>query len=159
MLRPTVLLADLSNSRRLPPLSWLLLGGIILLGGAVTLPQKLQAGPVSGLGAATILGCGGAWLLWLCRPYLPREHLKFLLPLLMFNFYAVSSLLWYPASTKALQLLCVSLGFFGFVLLAARETELSPRFADRLHKLLDYATLFSTVAYAVSVGLFGMGAE
>lgn len=152
-------LRDHITTRRFPPMAWLLLGGIVLLGGMVTLPQKLAVGPISGLGAATMLGCGGAWLLWLARPYFPREQLKLLLPLLLFNFYAVGSLLWQSSSMKALQLLCVLLGFFGFVLLAARETEHNPRLAERLHKLLDFATLFSTAAYALSVPLFGLGAE
>src|SRR4051812_20196340 len=58
----------------------LLLVGLILLAGMVSLPQEISAGSVTGLGIASALGCGAAWLLWFARPKLSDKHIALLLP-------------------------------------------------------------------------------
>lgn len=136
---------------------WLLVG-IVLACGMVTLPQRLQAGPVTGLALLTIGWGVAAWTLWLAAPWFPvGRSAKALLPLLLFTIYSVGSMLWYPPSVKGLQVLAVTIGFFGLLLLAARQAEREPAFVRDVYRALDFATLFATGLYAASVPLFGMG--
>jgi O-antigen ligase len=138
----------------------LFLVAAMLLAGLVTIPQeRLQLGPVTGGGALTLLICGGAWLLWFVRPYFPPRHIPPLLPLLLFLLYAAGSMAWYEVSFKGLQNLAVTLGFFGLILLAARETRRDARLARLLHRCLDAGTLFAAAVYTASVALEGMGAD
>lgn len=143
----------------MPDASRLLLLAAILCAGLVSLSQQISIGPVTGLGMITILSCGGAWLLWLTRPRLAREHLTVLLPLVLFAVYAVGSVLWSSVDILALQLLCVLLGFAGLVLVAAREVEDDPTLAKTLYRAVDVATWFATGVYALSLARDGLGAE
>lgn len=149
----------MTAARRAPDVSFLFLALALLIGGTVNLPQMVEVGPVSGGGALSILLCGGAWLLWVARPTLRREHVPVLLPLIFFCVLAVGSMGWFVASTKGLQLLCVLAGFLGFTLLSAREVESDPRLAVRLHRVLDVATWFATATYAASLLNHGIGNE
>lgn len=149
----------MTAARRAPDVSFMFLALALLIAGTVNLPQMVEVGPVSGGGALSILLCSGAWLLWLARPTLRREHVPVLLPLIFFCVLAVGSMGWFLASMKGLQLLCVLAGFLGFTLLTAREVEADPRLAVRLHRVLDVATWFATALYAFSVVGHGLGAE
>src|SRR4051812_19428729 len=80
-----ILRAAVLKVRRLMPrnLAQLLLVGVILLAGLVSLPQELSAGSVTALGLASALACGVAWLLWFERPKLSHQHIALLLPLIL----------------------------------------------------------------------------
>ena len=147
------------NTRRLPDLAFPFLAAALLIAGTVNLPQWITVGPVSGGGALSVLLCGGAWLLWLARPTLRREHVPLLLPLVFFCVLAVGSIFWFVATVKGLQLLCVLAGFLGFILLTAREVERDPLLAPRLYRVLDVATWFATALYAYSLLRHGLGSE
>jgi O-antigen ligase len=151
--------APAAAARRVPSASELLLFATILLAGTVSLPQELSFGSVSGLGAASVLTCCAAWLLWFTRPRLDAAHVKLLLPLLMFAVYAGGSMLWFSVSTKGLQLMCVLLGFVALTLLATRAVEDDPQLANRLHRALDVAAWFATAIYAFSIVEDGLGAD
>ena len=147
------------TSPRVPPLWRLLLVGVVLVCGTVTLPQRIPLGGVSGLGALTILWCVGVWAVWLGRPYFPAEFARTLLPLALFNVLCVGSMLWYPPGMKGLQVLAVGAGFLGFILVAARHVEASPALAASVHRALDVATVFGVIVYAASVAAYGMGTD
>jgi O-antigen ligase len=144
---------------RVPPAWRLLLIGVMLVCGTVTLPQRIPLGGVSGLGALTILWCAGVWAVWLGRPYFPAEFSRVLLPLVLFNVLSFGSMLWYPPEMKGLQVLAVGAGFLGFVLVTARHVEESPGFAASIHRALDVGTAFAAAVYAASVVVHGMGTD
>lgn len=144
---------------RMPSTSRLILLAAVLFAGLVSLSQNIVFGPYTGLGVMTMLTCGGAWLLWLSKPRIGREHLPVVLPLLMFGIYSCGSLIWAKPDTQAYQQLCVMLGFSGLILLAAREVEDDPTFAVWLHRAVDVATWFATALYSVSLLRDGLGAE
>ena len=60
---------------------------------------------------------------------------------------------------KGLQNLSVSVGFTGFVLLAARERERRPGFAHSLHQALDGASIVAALAYTVTYLKYGEGSD
>lgn len=144
---------------RVPPAWRMLLIGVVLVCGTVTLPQRVWLGGVSGLGALTILWCAAAWSVWLGRPYFPAEFSRPLLPLVLFNVLCAGSMLWYPPEVKGLQVLAVGAGFLAFVLVAARHAEGSPEFAASIYRALDAATVLSATLYAASVAAHGMGTD
>ena len=147
-----------ARPRRLPDGSRLLILGTVLVGGTVTIPQRVDVG-VSGLGVLTVVTCLAAWGLWLSRPWLPRHLGSLVLPLALFVGYSAGSLLWYEPTQQGMQNLAVTAGFFGVLLVTARHVERSPELAASVYRALDVATLFSAVVYAASVPLYGMGAE
>ena len=132
---------------------------VMLFSGTVMLPQVVSVGGTSGLGVWTILICAGAWVLWSARPYFPREMASVLLPLGFFAVYATTSLAWGGVNVVALQNLAVTVGFLGFVLLGARESERDSDFSRRLHRVLDAASVVAAVGYTVTVLLRGPGGE
>jgi O-antigen ligase len=137
-----------SNFFDKPRAPHVLLCALLALCGTVDFLRFINKdGGITGLGALTILGCGAAWGLWLARPYLPHDLLKPLLPLIMFEFYAVGSLLWYSASGSALELLAVGMAFLGLILLTARETDRDPALAERLHRVLLISSGFAVGVY------------
>jgi hypothetical protein len=152
-------LARTTSSPRLPDLEQMFLALVLLVSGTVTLPQALELGPVSGLGGWTIVISSGAWVLWLLRPYFPRELLWVLLPLMLFAIYASFSLLWGGLTVEGLQNLAVSGGFVGFVLLTARECERSPGLAQGLHRAIDTASVLAALGYTLTVLVEGPGGE
>ena len=143
----------------MPDAPRLLLFATVLFAGLVSLPQEVDVGPVTGLGAASAACCAAALVLWFMRPCLSREHVAVVLPLILFAVLAGGSVLWSPVGTKGLQLLCVLLGFVGLVLLTTREVEDDPALAHRLHLALDTATWFATAVYAYSLVRDGLGAD
>jgi O-antigen ligase len=140
-------------------LAQLLLVGVILLAGLVSLPQEISAGSVTGLGIASVLVSGLAWLLWSAHPKLSHRHIALLLPLILFGVYAVGSLLWSPPGMQAMQLLCILLGFVGLVLLTTCEVEEDPSIVPTLYSALDFATWSATALYAFSIVRDGLGAD
>src|ERR1044072_4594304 len=74
-------------TRIMPSTSRLILLAAVLFAGLVSLSQQISFGSYTGLGVMTMLTCGGAWLLWLSKPRIGREHLPVVLPLLMFGIY------------------------------------------------------------------------
>src|SRR5688500_3036193 len=152
-------LARPTSPPRAPDLEQMFLALVLLVSGTVTLPQALQLGPVSGLGAWTIAISSGGWVLWLLRPYFPRELLWTLLPLMLFAIYASFTLLWGGLAIEGLQNLAVSAGFVGFVLLTARECERSPALAHVLHRSMDAASVLAGLGYTLTVLLQGQGGE
>ncbi len=136
----------------------LLLGFGRLLCGTVDLLHNFGGGSISGMGAATLLACGGAWAMWLARPSLPTDLLKPLLPLLMFDLYACGSMLWYNPGPKGLQLLAVALAFLALILLTARETDRNPDMAHRLQKTLLYSSAVGVLLYFFAVAKGGLDA-
>src|SRR5688572_9547462 len=143
----------------MPDAPRLLLFAVVLFAGLVSLPQEIDVGPVTGLGAASVMTCAAAWVLWFARPRLGRGHLPIVLPLILFAVLAGGSFLWSPVGVKGLQLMCVLLGFVGLVVLTTREVEDDPALARRLHLALDVATWFATAVYAFSLLRDGLGAE
>jgi O-antigen ligase len=141
----------------LPNLARLLLLAIIAICGTVTLPQRLQVGPVTGLALLSIGFCTTAWVLWLAKPWFPLDRWPMLVPMLLFTVYSIGSMLWFAPTEKGLQVLAVMVGFFGIMLLTARETELKPRIAFEIYRLLDWGLLFSSVVYLASVPTHGAG--
>ena len=96
-----------------------LLFGLLALTGTVDLSRGLGGGGITALGAATLLSCGAAWALWLAKPYLPNDIMKAVLPLIMFEAYAVGSMFWFSPGPKGLQLLAVGLAFLAIILVTA----------------------------------------
>jgi O-antigen ligase len=132
---------------------------VMWVSGTVNLLQCVELGGTTGLGIWTTAIAAGVWCLWLVRPYYPRELSRVLLPLISFSLYAALSLAWGGVDVKGLQNLSVSIGFTGFVLLAARECERSPAFAFKLHKALDGASIIAAIAYTITFLLFGEGSD
>lgn len=120
--------------------------------------RRASAGGISGMGLLTILGCGAAWAMWLSRPFLPNDLLKPLLPLMMFEFYGVGSLLWYFSGTAGLQLLCVGLGFLAIILLVARETNGKTALGLKFHTVILYTSAIPVCIYFLQY-LKGVGAD
>jgi O-antigen ligase len=141
----------------LPDFGRLLLLCVMATCGAVTLPQLLKFGPVTGLALLSVGFCGAAWLLWLAKPWFPLDRWPILVPLLMFTVYGVGSMLWYPPTVKGLQVLAVMVGFFGLMLLTARTVEGRPRTARELHRVLDWGAIGASLFYAALVPAHGWG--
>lgn len=132
---------------------------VLLICGLVTVPQVVDVGGTSGLGVWTMLISAGAWVIWLVRPYFPRELAAVLFPLAFFVMYAVFSLAWGGVNTPAIQNLAVSIGFLGFMLLTARECERSPKFAANAMRAIDVAAVVAGVCYLLTFIAFGQGAD
>jgi hypothetical protein len=145
--------------RRMPDLDRSFLLIVMWVCGTVNLMQCVELGGTTGLGIWTTIVGAGVWCLWLVRPYYPRELSRVLLPLITFSAYAALSLIWGGVDVKALQNLSVSLGFTGFVLMAARESERRPAFAFALQKALDGASIIAGVLYSITFLLFGQGSD
>jgi len=153
--------SDLLNTllARMPDWDQSFLLIVMWVSGTVNLLQCVELGGTTGLGMWTTLIGAGVWCLWLVRPYYPRELSRVLLPLICFSLYAALSLIWGGVDVKAMQNLSVSIGFTGFVLLAARECDRRPAFAFKLHKALDGASIITALAYTVTFLLFGQGSD
>lgn len=141
-----------THFRKPTPAEAVLLGAVAIA-ATVDGTQAVKAGGVSGLGMATMALCGlGGWA-WTRRPFLPTALAGVLLPLLAFELYAATSMLWTPATGKGLQLLAVGVAFVAVTLLAARETAADPAFGPRLHRGLLAAGGVAVALYAVSAAL------
>ena len=105
---------------------------------------------------AWCLWCVAAWLLWAARPWLPMAHAPVLVPLLLFTGYTIGTMLWFPPSVKGLQLLAVTIGFVGLILLTARTVELRPRMAAELYRVLDVGIAFCSILYLLSIPKHGL---
>lgn len=132
---------------------------VMWVSGTVNLLQCVGLGETTGLGIWTTAVAAGVWCMWLVKPWFPRELSRVLLPLLSLSVYAALSLTWGGVDVKGLQNLSVSIGFTGFILLAARETERSPAFAFSLHRALDGASIVAAAAYSITYLLFGEGSD
>lgn len=141
----------------LPDMARLFLLFVMGSAGLVTLPQLLNAGPVSGLAVLSIGFCGVAWVLWLSKPWFPLDRWRVLLPLLLFTVYGIGSMTWYAPTVKGLQVLAVMVGFFGLMLLTARQVERRPKTARELHRVLDWGTAFACLLYVAFVPGHGWG--
>src|SRR5580658_833924 len=147
-----------SNLRSKPTAAQVLLLALAALCGTVDLLHNFGGNSLSGMGAATLFACGGAWAMWLARPSLPNDLLKPLLPLVMFDLYACGSMLWYSPGAKGLQLLAVALAFLAIILLTARETDRNPHMAHRLQKMLLYSSAVGVLLYFFAVAKNGLDA-
>jgi O-antigen ligase len=136
-----------------------LLLAVLVVTGTVDFTRGVSVGGITALGAFTLFGCGAAWAFWLAKPYLPTDLLKPLLPLLLFELYAVGSMTWYSPGTKGLQLLAVGLAFLAIILVTARETDHDPEFADTLHKALLYSSVPAVLLYFYAVEDGGLAAD
>jgi hypothetical protein len=61
------------------------------------------------------------------------------------------------ADVKGLQVLAVMVGFFGLMLLTARQVERRPKTARELHRMLDWGTAFACLFYVAFVPGHGWG--
>ncbi len=147
-----------SNLRSKPSAAQMLLLGLAALCGTVDLLHNFGGTGLSGMGAATLFACGGAWAMWFARPWLPTDLLRPLLPLVMFDLYACGSMLWYNPGPKGLQLLAVALAFLAMILLTARETDRNPEFAHRLQTILLYSSAIGVLLYFYAVATSGLDA-
>ncbi len=147
------------NLFRKPDAARVLLIALLALCGSVDLTRGLNIGGITFLGAATLVGCGAAWAIWLMRPFLPNDLIKPLLPLIMFELYATGSMTWYSPGIRGLQLLAVGLSFLGLILLTARETDRDPEFADALHKTLLVTAGVSVLLYFHAIVTGGLAAD
>jgi O-antigen ligase len=148
-----------SNLLSKPDAARVLLLAVLLVTGTVDFTRGVSVGGVTALGAFTLVGCGAAWAFWFTRPYLPTDLLKPLLPLVLFELYAVGSLSWYSPGTKGLQLLAVGLAFLGLILLTARETDRDPALADDLHMALLITSVPAVLLYFYAVEDGGLAAD
>jgi O-antigen ligase len=133
--------------------------GIVIISGFIDSVRAIPSGGISGGGLVTLAGCGAAWCVWLTRPTLPSYLAKVLLPLIMFEVYALGSLMWYLPGVSGLQQLSVYLSFLGFILLAAREAEARPAMAAQLHGGILAGSAIAVALYLVVCGRGGLGAE
>ena len=149
--------------KRLPWLLQWMLATPLLFAAFVDLPQLLRVGPVSGLGALTIiqaaLACGA---LLACR-YLPTRVLFRVLPYLALLVWAGMTSLWAPPNFGGVQNALVYL-LFGLLLVTAGS--LSARNPLRMHQLidrsvrwLDWVGLGLVVSNVVVNGLHNPAAE
>jgi O-antigen ligase len=136
-----------------------LLFGVIIGFSTVDFSRFISAGGVTALGAGTLMTCALAWGIWLIKPFLPRDLMSPLLPLVMFEGYALGTLAWYWPGVKGMQLLAVQLGFLAIILLAARETYRDPEMAPRMHTALLYSAIFPVLIYFFTLATQGLAAD
>ena len=148
-----------SNLLSKPDAARVLLLIVLLVTGTVDFTRGVSVGGITALGAFTLAGCGAAWAFWITRPYLPTDLLKPLLPLVLFELYAVGSMSWYSPGPKGLQLLAVGLAFLGLILLTARETDRDPALADDLHIILLITSVPAVLLYFYAVEDGGLAAD
>jgi O-antigen ligase len=148
-----------SNLLSKPDAARVLLLTVLLVTGTVDFTRGVSIGGITALGAFTLAGCGAAWAFWITRPYLPMDLLKPLLPLVLFELYAVGSMSWYSPGPKGLQLLAVGLAFLGLILLTARETDRDAALADDLHKVLLITSVPAVLLYFYAVEDGGLAAD
>ena len=149
-----------SPTTKLPAPERLFLLVTLMISGTVTLPQLVPAGLMSGLGLWTVVAGGLAWGLWTMKPRAPRAVLPAAVPLAAFTGFAALSPLWgFGYGTVGIQLLAVTVGFLGFVLLTAREAAARPAFADAVLRALDFASVTAAVGYTLTFLAFGPGGD
>jgi len=144
--------ADQAEVRRGIPLLYWLVGVPMLVSAFVGLPRRVTLGPISGVGALTlvqvvILGMGVAG----SRAY-PKRLILRLVPYAGFLLWAAASMLWAPPSLEGAQNMVVYALFALALLLAGtlarRNTATMERLIQRSARWIDWVTL-SLVAWDV----------
>lgn len=132
----------------------------LMISGTVTAPQVVDLGGISGLGLWTIVAAGITWGLWLMKPRAPMSMLPAVIPLAAFTVVAGISPLWGGGfNVGAIQLLAVTFGFLGFIVLTARESAERPYFTEAILNALDFASVTAAFLYTATLLLYGIGGE
>jgi O-antigen ligase len=127
---------------------------ILLVCALVDLPRTVAAGPITLLGATTILyACAGIAFGLSHAP--PPEGASRLRPLYWFVAYAVISFVWYPTTVEGFQNVAV---FIMFVVLARATggvSHLVPQVIPTFYRWFDRAMFIAIGLYIFSVTLAG----
>lgn len=115
---------------------WVLMASVILAGLADQF-RIVQLGPISGLAALTFAGCCVVWCCWLKEPWSPVRN-GGIVSLVLFNIWALGTLLWAPATLQDALTLTVFLLFLGLLLLSVREGRRDPQLPNQLGRALDW---------------------
>lgn len=134
-------------------------GLLIVLGSAlVNVPRKLTVGPVSLLGAITIIYASVGIILSIShRP--PRDAWSKLRPLRWFVAWTVISFIWYPTTIDGFQNVTVFVMFVALAAATAGVGHLIPRAEERFYRWFDRAMFLAIGVYLVSVVLDGLESD
>jgi O-antigen ligase len=149
---------SLADAPILAAVIWLA-SAIMLLSGLVDLPNTISAGTISVQAILTICYFAAGLLLF---PLLPRSASLFtstLFPLLVFIFWAVTSLAWSTAVVKGLQNVLILCILLVTIRMSAAAAGASPGFASQFQTRLQQSTILSSSVYACSVLWFGAGSN
>jgi O-antigen ligase len=128
---------------------------VMLVSILVDLPSTVSAGPISVQAILTICYfAAGLWLL----PMLPLSSSLFtttLFPLVVFIFWAMTSLAWSPALMQGVQNILVFCILLILIRVSTAATRLYPAFVPQFETLLQVSTILSGVFYGCSVLWFG----
>ncbi len=131
-----------------------LLTGIVLVGALADIPRKVSIGPVTGLGAITILFLVATIPFWIAKPRaFSVVPLSFRILLIWIAFV---SCVFLP-SKIGFQNILVYVVFFSTIATAAFITRNTSRFTRRVDLTFWTAGWLSTGLYGASVVLFGLG--
>jgi O-antigen ligase len=129
---------------------------LVCLGSAlVNVPRNFALGPISLLGAITIIYASVGLALALShRP--SRDAWSKLRPLAWFVAWTVISFTWYPTTTEGFQNVAVFVTFLALAAGTAGISRLLPRAEERFYRWFDRAMLLAIGVYLVSVLLNGL---
>jgi O-antigen ligase len=128
---------------------------ILLFSGLVDLPRSLQVGPVTGQALLTVGYHCAALLLLFMTPVLGFPLPSKAMPLLIFMFWAATSLAWTPALVNGIQNI-LAVGALPLLLIVGEATASTvPGFTFWLERQLSRSVLLATSLYALSIVLSG----
>ena len=132
---------------------------VLFFSALVDLPRAVQIGPVTSQALLTIGYYLGALLLLILTPVLQSPVPMRTVPLLIFLFWAATSLAWSPAPVNGIQNI-LSLGILPLMLLATEATASAwPGFAFWLERCLGWSVMLASIIYAAAVLFTGAGTD
>jgi O-antigen ligase len=146
-----VLAAGASHTGRTP---LELFGSVVLLLAAmVDWPRNFNVGPITALGAITIVYVIVCVFLWISETRPPLLHSGWGL-YLCFITWALISFLWHPPSTEGFQNVAVFSVFGILMLVTAEGCSVRPETAVDLGRWLDRAAALAVSIYLISVAIY-----
>jgi O-antigen ligase len=133
-----------------------LVSGILFISGLTDLLVAVPLGPISAQAILSICYfAAGLFLL----PLLPVDASLFtttLLPLVLFIFWAVTSLAWSSAVMQGLQNLLIFVTLLIMIQVSAAASRSYPGFASQFQSLVQLSMILSGAIYAFSILWFGL---
>jgi O-antigen ligase len=130
---------------------------ILFVSGLVDLPRAVQVGPVTSQAILTILYFCSGLLLWAVTPVRGSGFGLKIVPLIVFWFWAVTSMAWTTALATGFQNVLVIGTTLVLLLMSASVSSTNPDFAFWLERQLARSVWLAVIPYAATAAWFGPG--
>ncbi|AFY53080.1 lipid A core-O-antigen ligase-like enyme [Rivularia sp. PCC 7116] len=133
----------------------------LIISGLTNAVRMISLGPITALGALSIISGIGSWVLVFTRSHISKAT-YIATSLVLFVVYSLFNFLWYSLTSKlpisdAVQNLSLYLAFVGILVLSAIETNRSFDPPDFISNALSLAGKLSVLVYGFSILIGGFG--